>query len=97
MDTAEKARFINGYTRILTQAWSSAEFERRLVADPRAVLAENGLTTPAGAGVEIMRLSADPDLDAQITLWEDGAITGYYVLHVPPTGKHDSCCELCRS
>jgi hypothetical protein len=84
MDPRSKATFISAYTRVLTQAWSSDEFAHRLVRDPRAVLHENGLVTPVGAQVEIVRSrDADPDLEAQITLWDNGAASGRYVLYVP--------------
>jgi len=86
MDPRAKAAFISGYTKILTQAWSSDEFAARLVGDPVTVLAENGLEVPAGARVEIVRSrDAEPDLEAQIALWADGAATGRYVLYVPDT------------
>jgi len=84
MDPRSKAAFISGYTRVLTRAWSDDDFARRLRAQPQAVLAENGLPTGAGTVVEIVRSrDADPDLEAQIALWDTGAATGRYVLYVP--------------
>jgi len=84
MDPRSKATFISAYTKVLTQAWSNDEFARRLMAEPRAVLAEQGLETAAGSQIEIIRSrDADPDLEAQIALWCEGATTGHYVLYVP--------------
>jgi hypothetical protein len=86
VDPRAKARFIDSYTNVLNQAWSSDEFVRRLDAEPQAVLAENGLATVVGGAVTIERSrDGDPDLDAQISLWEQGHATGRYVLYVPHT------------
>jgi bacteriocin-like protein len=39
---------------------------------------------PAGANVVIVRsLGGEPDLEEQVALWEEGATTGEYRLHVP--------------
>jgi len=86
MDARSKAVFVASYTRVLNQAWSSEEFVQRLESDPQSVLAENGLATVVGSTVAIERgRAADPDLDAQISLWEHGHVTGRYVLYVPNT------------
>jgi hypothetical protein len=91
VDIGEKAAFIFGYTRILTQAWSSEEFSRRLETDPQVVLAENGLPITPGARVEIIRSrDADPDLDTQVHLWDRGSVTGRYVLYVPHLPQVDT-------
>lgn len=84
METDERAAFVNGYTKILTAAWSSEEFSLRLETDPVSVLVENGLAVEADAHVEIVRSrDGDPDLRAQLHLWEVGRQWGHYVLYVP--------------
>jgi hypothetical protein len=90
MDAVSKPAFVAGYTRILAQTWSSAEYSERLESDPRVVLAESGLATPADAQIEIIRSGdADPHLDVQIALWNAGSVTGRYVLHVPYLAQID--------
>ncbi|WP_405883165.1 hypothetical protein OG762_34185 [Streptomyces sp. NBC_01136] len=84
MNGIETPDFIVGYTRILTQAWSSEDFCERLASHPRQVLADNGLEIPRNTVVRIVRSSdAEPDLQAQIEMWQQGAVTGKYILHVP--------------
>jgi hypothetical protein len=88
MDAKKRANFVDAYTKILTSSWSSEEYARRLDDDPRAALAEGGLRVPDDAEIEIVRAaSGEPDLDAQIELWELGRHTGRYTIHVPPTPR----------
>jgi hypothetical protein len=83
-DRAARKAFVNGYTKLLTQAWSGGELAQRLETQPEAVLAGLGLPTVAGARVTIVRtLDPDPDLDAQAALWERGHATGQYLLYIP--------------
>lgn len=90
MEHDETTAFVNGYTRILTAAWSSEEFSRRLDTDPAAVLAENGLEVPSGARVDVIRArDGGPDLSAQIQLWGTGRRSGHYVLYVPALPQLD--------
>lgn len=59
-------------------------FCERLASHPRQVLADNGLEIPRNTVVRIVRSSdAEPDLQAQIEMWQQGAVTGKYILHVP--------------
>jgi hypothetical protein len=84
MVSLRKHVFFSSYIRVLTQAWSSEDFSRRLEVSPRDVLAECGLETPAGSQVEVVRSGNDePDLGVQLALWSSGNDTGRYVLHVP--------------
>lgn len=84
MDPQERMAFIDAYTRVLSQAWSSEEFSERLVREPGVVLRENGFEVPVDAEIEIVRSrDADPDLEAQITLWRNGFDSGRFVLYVP--------------
>ncbi|MET9588143.1 hypothetical protein ABZY10_34705 [Streptomyces sp. NPDC006539] len=79
-----KPNFIVGYTRILTRAWSSEDFCKRLESDPQSVLSENGLETPENAFIEVVRSrDAEPDLNLQISMWRHGDATGKYILYVP--------------
>ncbi len=83
-DRAARKAFVNGYTKLLTQAWSGGELARRLETQPEAVLAGLGLPTVPGARVTIVRtLDPDPDLDTQAALWERGHATGQYLLYIP--------------
>ena len=47
------------YTHVVTQAWQDEGFKRRLVADPRAVLQEQGLPLPDGKAVRVVEDTAD--------------------------------------
>jgi hypothetical protein len=59
------------YTHVVTQAWQDEGFKRRLVADPRAVLQEQGLPLPDGKAVRMV---------------EDTAETAHLVLPTKPAG-----------
>ncbi|WP_406277926.1 hypothetical protein [Embleya sp. NBC_00896] len=84
MDPRDRAAFVRSYTKVLTAAWSDDEYAARLESDPRAALAEHGLELPAGAHVRIVRnVGGEPDLEAQVALWESGTVTGEYDLRVP--------------
>lgn len=41
------------HARIISRAWSDPAFKQRLLSDPHAALAEEGLTVPAGTTVKI--------------------------------------------
>lgn len=45
--------------QVVAQAWSDDSYRQRLVADPRAVLEERGLTPPAGAQITVLEDTAD--------------------------------------
>jgi hypothetical protein len=93
LNPQERAEFVNSYTRLLITAWSSEEFAARLAADPRAAIAEVGLSVPDGAEVVVERElppAAEGSLDGQVSLWEDGQITGRFELHVPQTPQIDT-------
>jgi hypothetical protein len=45
--------------QLAIKAWQDEAFKRRLVADPRAVLQEQGLPLPAGKSVRVMENTAD--------------------------------------
>ena len=84
METRERAAFVSSYTKILTRAWSDPTFADRLESAPSKAIAEAGLPVPAGGRVVVVRsMGGEADLDAQVALWEQGARTGEYRLHVP--------------
>lgn len=91
MEPRERAAFVSAYTKILTAAWSNEAFAARLTAEPAAALAEHGLPVPAGSTVSIVReIGGEPDLEAQVRLWESGTSTGRYELRVPNTPQIDT-------
>lgn len=84
MEARDRTAFVRSYTKVLTAAWSDDEYAARLEADARGALAEQGLETPEGTTVRIVRnVGGEPDLEAQVALWESGAATGEYELRVP--------------
>lgn len=85
MDPTQRALFVAGYARLVTEVWSDPEADRLLAENPRDLLARHGLELPAGAGLDVRRDTngAAPDLEAQVSMWEKGATTGVAVLVVP--------------
>ena len=89
MNDPERQRFLSSYATVLTSTWSSRRFTELLRADPRGALARCGLSVPDGAQTEIVdgpgsaEVLTDPD--AAVSLWENGWVTGTFVLHVPTT------------
>lgn len=91
MEPRERAAFVSAYTKILTAAWSNEAYAARLASDPVAALAEHGLTVPAQSSVRIIReVAGEPDLEAQVRMWENGKTTGTYELLVPNTPQIDT-------
>ena len=90
----DRTAFVNAFTRILINAWSSEEFAGRLDSDPKTALRENGLEIPADAEIVLVRQFPDSqqegDLDVQIALWERGLETNVYELHIPETPQVDT-------
>jgi hypothetical protein len=44
--------------RIVSKAWADEQFKQRLLADPVAVLKENGVPVPAGVTVNVIENTA---------------------------------------
>jgi hypothetical protein len=85
MDAEQRQQFVRSYTKVLATAWTDEGFIGRLRSDPKAVLGEFGLDTPAGATVDIRTDSeGEPNLDQAVTIWEEGASSHVYRLYVPP-------------
>jgi hypothetical protein len=59
------------YAQVVTKAWQDEGFKRRLVADPRAALQDQGLPLPHGKAMRVV---------------EDTADTAHLVLPTKPTG-----------
>ena len=49
----------NTYSKIMTKAWSDPDFKARLLADPKAVLAEAGVQVPDGIHMKIIEDTSD--------------------------------------
>lgn len=98
MTEVDKQDFVNAYTKVLVTSWSSEEYHDRLKEDPRAALAEMGLTVPEGASLEVITTvpedaaedGGNGHLDRQLAQWEEGASTGNYRIYVPDTPRIDT-------
>ncbi len=44
---------------VIAKAWSDPTFKRRLIADPKAVLAEMGVETPEGVEIGVVENTAE--------------------------------------
>ena len=90
----DRTAFVNAYTRILINAWSSEEFAGRLDSDPKAVLRESGLDIPAEAEVVLVRQfpEGQPEGDLDVADRAVGARPREQGLRVPhpgdPAGGH---------
>jgi hypothetical protein len=97
MKDTDKAEFLAGYTRVLTNSWSSTDYSESLTRNPKLVLAEAGLAVPESATVVVERaVAGDASLDTQIAKWDEGATTGIFTLYVPQTPMIDTA-ELSES
>lgn len=45
--------------KLIARAWDDAEFKKRLVKDPAAVLTENGVALPEGVKLKVVEDTAD--------------------------------------
>jgi hypothetical protein len=55
MSEAEKKSFESEFaTKVITKAWSDPAYKAKLVADPRAALAEAGLNAPANLNIKVV-------------------------------------------
>lgn len=93
----DKQEFVNAYTRVLVNAWSSEEFSAQLESDPRAALAEAGLEVPEGVEVKVVREAGGPEADLapqerlnkQYERWTAAEETGEVIVFVPATPRVD--------
>ncbi len=57
------------YSKVIAKAWSDPAFKARLMADPKAVLAEAGVAVPLGVTLKAVENTGD---------------TAHFVLPAPP-------------
>ena len=83
---ANQSEFIQNYSKIVAKTWVDEAFFDELVANPKAVLDENGLETPADADVRIVAVAANDTgegtIEGQHARWEQGEESGTYELYV---------------
>jgi len=84
----ERAAFVAAYSRLVAEVWADAAAERALTENPRALLAEFGLTVSDQVRITVVRDATDahPDLETQVTAWADADRLGTFTLYVPATG-----------
>lgn len=97
----ERAEFVNSYTRVLINAWSSEDYAAKLETDPRGALAEAGIELPGDATVTISRAVPDASnseggVEVQVDLFETGLETGHFEFKVPLVPQVDTA-ELSES
>jgi hypothetical protein len=87
MTNGERAAFIAAYSRLVAEVWADPAAERALAENPRALLAEYGLTVPEQVPIVVVRDATDasPDLETQVVAWRDAAELGTFTLYVPST------------
>jgi hypothetical protein len=85
MEPGARAAFVAAYGRLVTDVWSDPEQELLLERDPHALLAQFGLNLPQDVQVDVVRDvgGAEPDLDTQVTAWENAVEAGQFMLVVP--------------
>ncbi len=83
METAERALFVRGYTKVLTNAWSDEAFLTRLQSDPKDTLSEFGLDSGSAGVTIVTEIRGEGNLDDQVALWESGLGQGAITLYVP--------------
>jgi hypothetical protein len=55
MDLQQQAQaYADGFTRVVTRAWTDDEFKVRLIAEPDEVLRENGIDLKPGTEVRVV-------------------------------------------
>lgn len=83
MEATQRAAFVRGYTKVLTNAWSDEAFMQRLASSPTATLAEFGLDAGSATVQIVTSVAGSASLDDQIALWESGLASGTVELYVP--------------
>ena len=90
MDAAERSKFVGGYAKLLSNAWSDEAFMQQVRSDPVQALEEVGLSVPSGTKITVSDSKGDGTLDDQIELWEKGISSGDVTLYVPEAPKVDT-------
>jgi len=89
LDARERENFVHTWGAILMKSWEDEDFKRRLHDNPKAVLAEEGLDLQSDAEVSLEAPPSDagPDLDRQISLYEEGRESGSYTFYVQDSNQ----------
>lgn len=83
--TVEQNRLVHNYSKLLIRAWTDRSFLEQLKANPREILKEFEILTPAR--IEILTETANPratNLTAQIQAWEKAKTTGVLTIYIAP-------------
>ena len=84
MTREERSKFIDAYSKVLTQAWADAEYLKTLQANPNRTLKAAGINVPDNVKVNIItKVAGQGTLEDQIRLFEDGLKKGSIDLYVP--------------
>lgn len=87
-----KEEFIRNYSHVTAQTWASDDYLKKLIAEPKTVLAEAGIQTRPDARINVITMQASQtgsgSLDGQVQRWVMGEQTGVYdfVLSLRPEG-----------
>lgn len=81
--------FIEGYGKVVAQAWANPEFFDKLKNDPAPVLKANGITTKAGSKIYVVKVqpTGEGDVEKQVADWSKGDADGTYYLWIPDKPK----------
>lgn len=96
MTIMSRAEFVDAYTRLLIEAWSSEDFAELVEDSPREALSSCGLLVPDDCEVTIVRgggasdTPAETRLDSQVEDYIAGCQAGHVVLHVPAIPQIES-------
>jgi hypothetical protein len=86
MTREERSKFVEGYSKVLTQAWADDAFRSRLQANPRDVLQQEGISVPSNVKVNLIeQVQQEGSLEDQIRIWAEGLEKGEVDLYVPAT------------
>ena len=84
MNREERSKFIEGYSKVLTQAWTDKNYMKSLQATPAATLNAAGVKVPANVKVNVItKIAGQGTLEDQIRIWEEGLKKGTADLYVP--------------
>jgi hypothetical protein len=78
-----KQQFLDSYKTVLTRAWSDDAFMKQLQADPKATLADNGISTGSDEQVEIMNSPAAEKISADKVMEHWDTSTSKHKLYLP--------------
>ena len=84
LEAKDRESFVRSWGNVLTRSWEDDDFKRELESNPAQVLNDNGVAIQEGAEVNLVSPPADagPDLEMQISEYEQGQETGNYTFYV---------------